>query len=55
MRREIIKRHNGGTDEESIRFIDEIKQNNVHKHSLLTENVIWENVNYVIFQTTQAI
>ena len=52
--REIIKRHNGGTDEESIRFIDEIKQNNVHRHSLLTENVIWENVNYVIFQTTQA-
>tara|TARA_B110000211_G_scaffold219191_1_gene264754 strand:- start:978 stop:1922 length:945 start_codon:yes stop_codon:yes gene_type:complete len=52
--REIIKRHNGGTDEESIRFINEVKNNNVNRHSLLTENVIWERVHYVIFQTTQA-
>tara|TARA_Y100000389_G_C17342984_1_gene454358 strand:- start:37 stop:954 length:918 start_codon:yes stop_codon:yes gene_type:complete len=52
--REIIKRHNGGTDEESIRFIDEVKGNNVNRHSLLTENVIWEKVKGVIFQTTQA-
>ena len=49
----IIKRYNGGTDEESIRFIDDVKNNYVNKHSLLTENVVWDNVQLCVFQTTQ--
>jgi len=49
----IIKRNNGGTDEESIRFIDEVKQNNVKNDGLLTQNVNWENVKLCVFQTTQ--
>lgn len=50
----IVKRHNGGTDDESIRFLHEVHNNKVTKHSLLTENVEWENVKLIVFQTTQA-
>jgi len=50
----IVKRHNGGTDEESIRFINEVKNNWVTEHSLLTVNVHWDTVKYIVFQTTQA-
>lgn len=50
----IVKRWNGGTDEESIRFIREVKENHVSEHSLLTMNLPWENVEWVIFQTTQC-
>jgi hypothetical protein len=49
----VIKRHNGGTDEESLRFIWEVKENNVGKNTLLTHNVEWDNVEYIILQTTQ--
>lgn len=51
--REIIKRWNGGTDDESIKFIEDVRKNWVTRHSLLTENVIWDNVKYIVFQTTQ--
>jgi hypothetical protein len=51
---EIVKRQNGGTDEESLRFLHEVKNNKVTRHSLLTENVEWEGVKYIVFQTTQA-
>jgi len=51
--REIVKRWNGGTDDESIRFIEDVRKNWVTRHSLLTENVIWDNVRYIVFQTTQ--
>lgn len=50
----IVKRHNGGTDAESLRFIHEVKNNKVTRHSLLSENVEWDNVKYIVFQTTQA-
>lgn len=49
----IIKRYNGGTDEESIRFIDEIKENIVRDDTLLTKNVVWNDVKLCVFQTTQ--
>lgn len=49
----IIKRYNGGEDAESIRFIDEVKNNWVSKNSLLTENVNWDTVKLCLFQTTQ--
>jgi len=49
----IIKRHNGGTDEESIKFIDEVKRNHVNQHTLLTQNVEWNDVELCVFQTTQ--
>lgn len=50
----IVKRHNGGTDDENIRFLYEVYNNKVTKHSLLTENVEWENVKFIVYQTTQA-
>lgn len=50
----IIKRHNGGTDEESLRFIDEVKNNEVGQETLLTQNVPWNGVKLCVFQTTQA-
>ena len=49
----VVKRYNGGTDEESIRFIDDVKNNYVSKYSLLTENVVWDNIQLCVFQTTQ--
>lgn len=51
--RQIVKRYNGGTDEESLRFIKEVENNWVTDHSLLTTNVAWDTVKYIIFQTTQ--
>lgn len=50
----IIKRHNGGTDDESLRFIDEVKRNQVGANTLLTQNVPWSEVKICVFQTTQA-
>ena len=52
----IIKRYNGGNDEESIRFINEVFGNNdvsVNKHSMVKKNYDIENVDYIFFQTTQ--
>lgn len=49
----IIKRWNGGTDEESIRFIDDVKRNKVHPHSLIEVNSEWDNISTIVFQTTQ--
>lgn len=49
----IIKRYNGGTDSESIRFIDEVKKNIVRDDTLLTQNVVWDDVELCVFQTTQ--
>jgi hypothetical protein len=49
----LVKRHNGGTDEESIRFIDDVKKNKIHPHSMVEFNSDWDNITAVIFQTTQ--
>lgn len=49
----IIKRWNGGTDDESIRFIDDVKKNKVHAHSLVEVNSEWDNISTIVFQTTQ--
>jgi len=51
--REIIKRNNGGTDDESLRFINQVKENHVSKETLLTQNVEWDTVKLCVFQTTQ--
>ncbi len=51
--REIVKRNNGGTDDESIRFINQVKENHVSKETLLTQNVAWDDVKLCVFQTTQ--
>jgi hypothetical protein len=55
--RQIVKRRNGGTDLESLQFIDLIKKNRVNLGgggSLLEENVNWNEIDWCIFQTTQA-
>lgn len=50
----LVKRHNGGTDDESIRFIKHIKYDNwVGVSTLQTINVEWERVHSIFFQTTQ--
>lgn len=55
--KQIVKRRNGGTDDESLLFIDMVKQNKVHTDgggSLLQENIDWNQIEWCIFQTTQA-
>jgi len=50
----LVKRHNGGTDDESIRFIKHIKYDNwVGNGTLQTINVDWRHVHSIFFQTTQ--
>ena len=49
----IIKRYNGGNDDESIRFIDEVFGNNdvsVNEHSIVKKNYDIENVDYIFFK-----
>jgi hypothetical protein len=49
----IVKRRNGGSDEETIRFLYEAKQNYVTDESLLERNLEFERVKLIVFQTTQ--
>ena len=52
----IVKRYNGGNDNESIRFIDEVFGNtdiSTNKYSMVKKNYDIDDVDYIFFQTTQ--
>lgn len=48
----IVKRWNGGTDEESVRFLEEVLTNDVTQNTMLTQNVKFSDIKYVVFQFT---
>lgn len=50
---EIVKKINGGTDVESIRFINEVFDTDKIAYHLTDINCDYDDVEYIIFQTTQ--
>lgn len=48
----IVKRWNGGTDEESVRFLEEVLKNEVTQNTMLTQNAELSDIKYIIFQFT---
>lgn len=50
---EIVKKLNGGTDEESIRFLHEVFDTDKNGYHLTDISCDYDDVEYIIFQTTQ--
>ena len=49
----IVKRYNGGCDEETVRFIEMVFGEPPHHKGMLKENFDLDEVEYIIIQTTQ--
>jgi hypothetical protein len=52
--KQIVKKTNGGTDDESLRFIEQVRTNVVDKHNMLVTNTDWEEIHTIIIQTTDS-